>query len=164
MNYHTTVRGLTLIEVVMYIALYSMIVGGIIQILWIMNDMQSGTTTESLLDEEEIFVVSRIEYTAREAHTIDIGDQCTSVTFTTIDDRYTTFSFTENGISVDDGSGELPMLNDRVSVVRVSCGVRLIQTSDRAISMFDERIDMSATTSQGFVRTRTFYLHAPIEN
>ncbi len=78
-----TSRGFTLIEAVIYLALFSILIGGAVVAAWSLFDAATRASTRTMLSEETDFLLSKIDWTLTSAEEVTLpGKNASGATLT----------------------------------------------------------------------------------
>jgi hypothetical protein len=76
----TSSRGFTLIEAVIYLALFSILIGGAVVAAWSLFDAATRAGTRTMLSEETDFLLSKIDWTLASAEEVTLPGRNSSGT------------------------------------------------------------------------------------
>ena len=108
-------RGFTLIETVIYIALYALIIGGIVVSVYALIESSGQNKTKAMVHEEGLFILSKIENSLTNADSVASADPSTiSIIDSSLpaSSNPTIFSVSSGAMSVARGNNPKEILNN----------------------------------------------------
>ena len=135
-------RGFTLIETVIYLALFAIIVGGLIIAAYGLFENSGRNQTKSMLQDEQNFVLNKILFSLESANSVSApasGASGSALTFTTYGGSTVTVAL--SGTNVIWNGGVLPLNNSNVSVTQLTFTHAGNSTNPESI-----KIDMTVST------------------
>jgi type II secretory pathway pseudopilin PulG len=151
-------RGFTLIETLIYLALYTIIIGGALAAVYSMLESDARNETAAMVEEEGDFLIGKIDWvlsdTASVQSPISSGKE---LSITLADGSAVVFRPIASALSIHAGSAQEQILNNTdVSVI----GLTFIHSLSTSDGLDPESVSASftlvATTSDGRVLSRDF--------
>jgi type II secretory pathway pseudopilin PulG len=151
-------RGFTLIETLIYLALYTIIIGGALAAVYSMLESDARNETAAMVEEEGDFLIGKIDWvlsdTASVQSPISSGKE---LSITLADGSAVVFRSIAPALSIQAGSAQEQILNNTdVSVI----GLTFIHSLSTSDGLDPESVSASftlvATTSDGRVLSRDF--------
>jgi type II secretory pathway pseudopilin PulG len=151
-------RGFTLIETLIYLALYTIIIGGALAAVYSMLESDARNETAAMVEEEGDFLIGKIDWvlsdTASVQSPISSGKE---LSITLADGSAVVFRSIAPALSIQAGSAQEQILNNTdVSVI----GLTFIHSLSTSDGLDPESVSASftlvATTSDGHVLSRDF--------
>ncbi|MDB5188192.1 MAG: hypothetical protein JWO50_712 [Candidatus Kaiserbacteria bacterium] len=135
--------------------------GGVIVALYSLFESQVRNQSIALLVEEGDFIVSKITYIVQSSSIIS-APQTQGASLNVVDDAGTeTNIYSTGGNLIIDGGNDPHILNaDTISVQDLTFTHAKISNSDESFDVLDGEFVASATTSDGHMVSRLFYLHS----
>jgi type II secretory pathway pseudopilin PulG len=154
-------RGFTLIEVVLYVALYSILIGGVVVALYSLFESQERNQSIAQLEEEGDFIVAKINYSI-ESSTIVSAPQVYGRSLDLVDSTgKETDIYLERGNVVINSNNDPQILNaDSISVQDLTFTHTTLSNPDESFDTIDGTFTASASTTDGHTVSRLFYFHA----
>ncbi len=154
-------RGFTLIETLIYIALYSIIIGGAIVAVYTIFESAGRNQAEAMLEEEGMFLVGKLNWALSGTQIINTpAENATSsrLSITKYDDTTVVITLTATGtmMMIKNGWGPLPLNNTNTEV----SGLSFVHTASSGGGIAPESVRASFTlktrTSNGMTITQDF--------
>jgi archaellum component FlaF (FlaF/FlaG flagellin family) len=114
-------RGFTLIETIVYLALFTMIIGGFVSASYSLSENAGRNQTKAMLQDEEDFIVGKILSSLESANAISLPGSSSSgsaLNFTTYAGGSVTVSL--SGSNVIWNGGVMPLNNANVSLTQLT--------------------------------------------
>src|SRR4051812_11892079 len=105
-------RGFTLIETIVYLALFTMIIGGFVSASYALSENAGRNQTKAMLQDEEDFIVGKVFSSLESANAISLpasGSSGSALNFTTYAGGSVTVSL--SGANVIWNGGVMPLNN-----------------------------------------------------
>ena len=154
-------RGFTLIEVIMYMALYSILIGGVIVALFTLFESQTRNQSIALLQQEGDFVASRIAYEIRSAHSV-ISPITSGGTLDLVRSQgtHTRVYLINQNVILEINSVAAILNSDAVAIQNLQFTHTIVSNPDESYDVIEGQFIGMATTSDGHMLSRTFRLHS----
>jgi hypothetical protein len=150
-----SIRGITLIETVVYVALFSVIITGVMMSVYMIATMQYRTGTIVTLTQEKMFLGNMLEYimhTARSRDDVIVSG--TTINMIDVHNRSIILSSCATSMCIIDDTGIYRLSGDTVFVTGWHCSsVRDIQLTVDCVGV------LSATSSSGVRVSQPFTIH-----
>lgn len=160
MSTHTsnTKRGFTLIEVLIYLGLYSIIMGGAVTAIYTIFESSAHNQAQALVQEEGGYLIGKIDWALANARVVlQPASSGTTLSVTKYDGSNTTVSLAGTDMQIQEGVIPLQTINN--SNVRIT-SLTFTHASASADGINPESISavftIGVTTSDGFVFSRDF--------
>jgi prepilin-type N-terminal cleavage/methylation domain-containing protein len=150
--------GFTLIEVLLYLALFSIIMGGVL--ISVLNMVEGVGRTRGLIEiqQEGAFIQSKISWALTGAQIVSdppIGTPGSTLSLTKFDSTTANLSLNGTDVVIDTGSGPFVLNNSRVDVTALNF-TRTVSVS--GVEEVDADFTLSILTDQGKTLTQDFSL------
>lgn len=152
-------RGFTLIEVVIYLGLFAILIGGGVICSFNLFEAAAFGSTRMLLQEEQDFLLAKMEWSLHNSEEIlspapeESGGE---LILRLHDGSVIRFSHQDDGVSFRRGTNEPVILTtDRVTVVNVHFRHVVEDGSTTRIEYLETALTLSARSDQGRLFTRT---------
>lgn len=138
-------RGFTLIETLIYIALYTLIIGGVVVSVYSIIESSNRNQAKAMLHEEGLFILGKLESSLANADNALTPDPATlSITDNSLSSSKnpTVFSVASGNLSVTRGNSPSEILNNSNVTVTNSSFVYTTQSGD---GVLPEKVEISFT-------------------
>ena len=153
-------KGFTLIEMLIYLALYSIIIFGAVAAVYGIFESTARNQTAAMVEEEGAYLISKIDWALESASLVSIPAVSTSgaqLTIQNYDGATLTFASSGESMSIKNGDYATELLNNaNTSIIDLS----FAHTSASQNGLYPEELSASftivATTSEGSALSRSF--------
>lgn len=157
-------RGFTLIEIVLYLALYSILIGGVMVALYTLIESQHRNTSYALLEEEGNFITTKITWILSTTNSIQLPVNTGNILSVTATDGSHIQVYLQSGNIVFATNSNPYILNsDVISIHDLLIIYSVFTSADESIDDIHIQFVANATTSDGHIISRAFFAHSLVQ-